>query len=76
MKKTEKEVSKVSKFNVVIHKAWCKDCGICKGFCPKDVFGMTEKKEIFVKPEHECIGCRMCTLRCPDFAVTVTGKGE
>lgn len=63
-------------YDVVINKAWCKNCGICKGFCPKNVFDITIKKEIYVKPDNECIGCMMCTLRCPDFAVTVTKKGE
>ena len=63
-------------YDVVINKDWCKNCGICKGFCPKNVFDITIKKEIYVETDNECIGCKMCMLRCPDFAVTVTKKGE
>ncbi len=60
------------KFNVSINKKWCKGCGICVAFCPKQVLEMhiDEGKAYVARPE-DCIGCKMCELRCPDFAVQV-----
>lgn len=53
----------------VIRRDWCKGCGICVEFCPKDALTMdkTEKAEL-TYPE-KCNSCQMCELRCPDFAV-------
>lgn len=55
-----------------IRPKWCKACGICVAFCPKEVFGFDKDsgKVSAVKPEA-CIGCRQCELRCPDFAIDV-----
>ncbi len=56
---------------VTFYPAWCKRCGICVAFCPKEVLeagpdGLPQA----VRPE-ECISCGMCELRCPDFAISV-----
>lgn len=54
---------------VKINKAMCKGCGICVHFCPTKVL---EMKEFKASVEHDgCIGCMMCELRCPDFAIEV-----
>lgn len=66
----------MTKYKVTLNEKWCKSCGICAGFCPKNVFAMTIKKQLYVKDEAACIGCKMCEYRCPDFAVTVAEKGE
>ena len=66
----------MAKFNVSLNEEWCKSCGICANFCPKQVFAMTIKKRLYVKNAEACIGCRQCEYRCPDFAVTNTEKGE
>jgi len=58
-------------YDQIIFRDWCKACGICSAFCPKDVIGRDESgAPVFEYPE-ECIGCRFCELRCPDFAITV-----
>ncbi|MBA1335296.1 MAG: 2-ketoglutarate ferredoxin oxidoreductase subunit delta [Firmicutes bacterium] len=56
---------------VIVNTDWCKRCGICVEFCPVEVF--TQEVDGTPVPEHleKCTGCRMCVLRCPDFAVEV-----
>lgn len=57
---------------ILINKEWCKGCGICIEFCPKNVYELIEGKP-YPKREQECIKCKLCELRCPDFAITVRG---
>ena len=51
---------------------WCKSCGLCVEFCPKDVFERNELGQPVVKDPEKCIGCRFCELHCPDFAITIS----
>ena len=65
-------------FSQVVYRDWCKKCGICSSFCPKNVIGSDEYGgPVFERPQ-DCIGCRFCELHCPDFAITVEelGPGE
>jgi len=56
---------------VSVNLKWCKRCGICVEFCPENVFDIGElNRPEPVRPEL-CNVCRMCELRCPEFAVTV-----
>ena len=49
---------------------WCKSCGICAAFCgPKALVWESGEKPRFL-PE-KCSGCKLCALRCPDFAIQV-----
>jgi 2-oxoglutarate ferredoxin oxidoreductase subunit delta len=56
---------------VTVNRLWCKKCGICIEYCPVKVF----TGEIDGTPvptfQERCTGCRMCVLRCPDFALEV-----
>lgn len=54
-----------------INFKWCKKCGLCIAYCPKKVFEVDAFGGPVVKNAEECLGCRMCEYRCPDFAVTV-----
>ncbi|MFC1505186.1 ferredoxin family protein [Thermodesulfobacteriota bacterium] len=54
-----------------INRDWCKGCGICVEFCPKNVLEMDEMdKAVAARPEA-CICCRLCEIRCPDFAIEI-----
>jgi 2-oxoglutarate ferredoxin oxidoreductase subunit delta len=59
------------RFDVAIYRAWCKGCGICVAFCPKEVLSMNERGEPHVTSPERCTGCTWCELRCPDFAISV-----
>jgi 2-oxoglutarate ferredoxin oxidoreductase subunit delta len=78
-KKSESAGKGVSKkggkqFAQTIFRDWCKACGICMAFCPKDVIGKDEAGRPHIRRPEDCIGCRFCELHCPDFAITITEK--
>lgn len=56
--------------NFEINLKWCKGCGICATFCPKQVLAIKDDK-VAVVNEDACIKCRLCEYRCPDFAIFV-----
>ena len=63
------------KKDLIINKEWCKGCGICVAFCPKQVLAIHDEKVEAVKRD-ECISCGQCELRCPDNAIYLGGKGN
>jgi len=57
-----------------IFRDWCKSCGICSAFCPKNVIGLDNGGAPLIVNPDDCIGCRLCELRCPDFAITIIDR--
>ena len=50
---------------------WCKGCGLCIAFCPRNVFAAgADGHPLAVYPER-CTACMWCVEHCPDFAITV-----
>lgn len=54
-----------------IQNSWCKGCGICVHFCPKKVLELDSRGKVLAVRPEDCIGCRLCQLRCPDLAIEV-----
>lgn len=52
---------------------WCKGCGICVEYCPKNVLSL-EKNMIQLEKADDCIFCGLCELRCPDYAIYISTK--
>ena len=59
---------------VKIKKEWCKGCGICVEFCPKNVLALDHHEKIEIVNREACILCGKCEMRCPDFAIYLGGK--
>lgn len=61
---------------IEIYLGWCKKCGICTAFCPRQVLDSNEDGYPVVKDPDRCTGCNLCADRCPDFAITVYNDRE
>ena len=61
-------------FDVAFYHDWCKACGICMAFCPKQIILADKNGKPVVEEADTCIGCRFCELHCPDFAITVSER--
>jgi 2-oxoglutarate ferredoxin oxidoreductase subunit delta len=60
-----------------VYRSWCKKCGICVALCPKKALEADEEGYPRWTESGSCVACRMCELRCPDFAIEViTDDGE
>jgi len=67
------EIYQNDSVKISVRKEWCKACGICIEFCPKDV--LVPDDNGIPKPVNidACTKCGLCELRCPDFAIAVEG---
>ncbi|MFW5729322.1 MAG: 4Fe-4S dicluster domain-containing protein [Spirochaetota bacterium] len=54
---------------IEIDPGWCKGCGICIEFCPKDVIDWNEDGRAYPFRPERCIACELCERMCPDLAV-------
>lgn len=56
---------------VEIYRGWCKKCGICIAFCPKQILEVDDESYPILKNPEQCNGCELCAMRCPDSAIVV-----
>jgi len=64
----------MGKYSIKVQPKWCKSCGVCVAFCPKNVLFLDESGKANVKDIEACVGCRLCEIRCSDFAIEVGGE--
>lgn len=60
---------------LVINTDWCKGCGICAAFCPKNTLEVVDEK-VRRKDGADCILCGMCEMRCPDYAIYIKEEDD
>ena len=65
----------LGKKRLVVDEAWCKGCGICAAFCPREVLEIKQEK-VQIKAPEKCIFCAQCELRCPDYAIYLVNVEE
>ena len=63
------------KKQLVIEPSWCKGCGICAAFCPRQSLELVGEK-VQQKEDGSCVACGLCELWCPDYALYVKEVGE
>jgi 2-oxoglutarate ferredoxin oxidoreductase subunit delta len=56
---------------VTLYPAWCKRCGNCVAFCPRNVFETDQWGYPRVAHPELCVSCHLCEMLCPDFALSV-----
>lgn len=67
---------------IVIDARYCKGCGICVHFCPKDVLEISNEVNTLgyylptVTDDSKCTNCSQCELYCPDFAIFIVKEEE
>ena len=68
--------------DIRISKAMCKSCGICVELCQYNVLKMiadnvlNDKLVPCVENIEDCVGCGMCEMFCPDFAISIERQVE
>ena len=70
------------RFRVYTISERCKSCGICVDLCPPKILVFGEDtnaygyRYVVVTDESKCIGCKICELHCPDFAIYIKAARE
>jgi 2-oxoglutarate ferredoxin oxidoreductase subunit delta len=57
------------------YPSWCKRCGNCVAFCPRDALASDEWGYPFLAQPDRCTSCGLCEMLCPDFAISL-GESE
>lgn len=68
--------SRRARGHVTVFAAWCKGCGICIEFCPRDVFEVGPNGEPLIARPEDCTACGWCEVHCPDMAIVVRRLDE
>jgi len=58
--------------SIYINYDWCKGCGVCIAFCPKEVFDASALEQPVPTRIEGCTQCMICVHGCPDFAIVIS----
>ena len=75
-KGTRTRPPKVKHYEIDIFSDWCKCCGICAAFCPRQCIRLNEEGAPAFIDADQCTGCGWCEFHCPDFAISVHEKNH
>lgn len=70
------EEGQEKEYVIDIFRDWCKACGICAAFCPRDCIHLNEAGQPVADRPDRCTGCGWCEIHCPDFAICVRERQE
>lgn len=59
---------------ITVNPTWCKRCGICADSCPQKVFDWEKDQLPQPTRTEQCTTCKICEIKCPDFAIQVEVK--
>ena len=57
--------------SITIDRGWCKQCGLCIAFCPREVLANDANGDVQVVNREACTGCLICELLCPELSITI-----
>ena len=57
-----------------LNSKWCKGCGICVAFCPRQVLAV-ENGKVHIVDLEKCVKCGSCESLCPDYAIYIVQEG-
>ena len=72
--------SKHYQIHVMVER--CKECGFCIEFCPQHIlYKSTETNSkgyhtVYIDNANKCTGCNICSMVCPEFAISVVSIEE
>ena len=61
---------------ISIKSVLCKKCGICVEYCAARVYTREKDGSPVIAYLEKCTGCKLCELRCPDFAIKVEANKD
>ena len=67
---------------IALVSVYCKGCGLCVDVCPTGTLQLYDDPKnkwggsVKVDAPEFCIGCKMCEMQCPDFAIFVNYEEE
>ena len=73
----EKAAKTGPSFEIVINDKFCKGCGYCVKYCPKNVLKLNDTlsgkgyRTAAVADKKSCIGCASCAVICPEAAIEI-----